>query len=69
MMQVNTGPRRIIEMSEINRDARERLCEATQDGLLDPQTVVEMVARWMTNDEIIEMCDANEINLARMCGD
>ena len=48
---------------------RERLLEATQDGMLDPQTVVGMVARWMTSDEIYEMCDQNEINLARSCGD
>tara|TARA_B100000902_G_C27268147_1_gene894794 strand:+ start:1213 stop:1371 length:159 start_codon:yes stop_codon:yes gene_type:complete len=51
------------------KDARDRLVEATEDGLLDPQTVVMMVAKWMTNDEIIDMCDANELNLARMCGD
>ena len=53
----------------ISRDARDRLVEATQDGLLDPQLVVMMVAKWMTSDEIIEMCDANEINLARIVGD
>ena len=51
------------------RCGRDRLLEATQDGMLDPQTVVEMVARWMTSDEIYEMCDQNEINLARSCGD
>ena len=51
------------------RCGRDRLLEATQDGYLDPQTVVEMVARWMTSDEIYEMCDQNEINLARSCGD
>ena len=48
---------------------RERLLEATQEGLLDPQTVVEMCARWMTSDDIYEMCTANEVNLARICGD
>ena len=37
--------------------------------MLDPQVVVEMVARWMTSDEIVEMCDHNEINLARICCD
>ena len=51
------------------RDARDRLLEATQDGHLDPQVVVEMVARWMTSDEILEMCDHNELNLARVVGD
>ena len=46
---------------------RERLLEATQEGMLDPQMVVEMMARWMTSDEIYDMCDHNEINLARIC--
>jgi hypothetical protein len=48
---------------------RERLLEATQEGMLDPQMVVEMMARWMTSDEIYDMCDHNEINLARICCD
>ena len=55
--------------SSPDRDARDRLVEATEDGLIDPQMVVMMVAKWMTSDEIYDMCDANEINLARMCGD
>ena len=50
------------------RDARERLCEAVQEGLLDPDYFVVMVAKWMTNDDIIEMCDANEINLKILTG-
>jgi len=55
--------------SSPDRCGRDRILEATQDGLLDPQMVVEMMARWMTSDEIYDMCDANEINLARMVGD
>jgi hypothetical protein len=51
-----------------DRDARERLCEAIQEGLLDPNNFVVMVAKWMTNDDIIEMCDANEINLKTLTG-
>ena len=50
------------------RDARERLCEAVQEGLLDPDMFVVMVAKWMTNDDIIEMMDANEINLRQLVG-
>ena len=53
---------------EVKRDARERLCEAVQEGLLDPDMFVTMVAKWMTNDDIIEMCDANEINLKSLTG-
>ncbi len=51
------------------RCGRDRLLEATQDGYLDPQTVGEMLARWLTSDEIYEMCDHNELNLARICSD
>ena len=51
-----------------DRDARERLCEAVQESLLDPDYFVTMVAKWMTNDDIIEMCDANEINLKALVG-
>ena len=53
---------------DTERDARERLCEAVQEGLLDPDNFVVMVAKWMTNDEIVEMCDANEINLKILTG-
>ena len=51
------------------RCGRDRLLEATQDGLLVPQVVVEMCARWMTSDEIYDMCDHNEVNLARITCD
>ena len=51
------------------RCGRDRLLEATQDGLLDPQVVVEMCARWMTSDEIYDMFDHNAINLSRIVGD
>mgnify|MGYP001025885978 CR=1 FL=1 len=58
-----------MDMTTMGRCGRDRLLEATQTGMLDLQDVSEMVARWMTSDEIYEMCDANEINLARICGD
>jgi len=51
------------------RCGRDRLLEATEDGMLDPQFVIRMCARWLTSDEVYEMCDANEINLARIVGD
>ena len=58
-----------MDMTTMGRCGRDRLLEATQDGYLDPQTVVEMVARWMTSEEIYDMCDQNEVNLARVTGD
>ena len=63
----NNAVGRIYPPSE--RCGRDRLVEVTQDGMLDPQLVVEMCARWKTSAEIYEMCSANEINLARICGD
>ena len=58
-----------MDMTTMGRCGRDRLLEATQDGYLDPQQVVEMVARWMTSEEIYDMCDQNEVNLARVTGD
>ena len=58
-----------MDITTMGRCGRDRLLEATEDGYLDPQTVLQMVARWMTSDEIYEMCDHNEINLARLTGD
>jgi len=58
-----------VEMYGGRRWGRDRLLEATQTGMLDPQDVIEMVARWLTSDEIYAMCDHNEINLARICSD
>jgi hypothetical protein len=52
-----------------DRCGRDRLLDATEQHLLDPQEVVLMMAKWMTSDEIYDMCDANEINLARILGD
>ena len=50
------------------RDARDRLCEVIQEGLLDPDEFVVMVAKWLTNEEIEDMMDANYINLKELCG-
>jgi hypothetical protein len=58
-----------MDMTTMSRCGRDRLLEATEDGLLDPQHVLQMVARWMTSDEIYEMCTHNEINLARLTGE
>ena len=68
-MAIQIGGRYRFGDGTPNRDGRDRLVEATEDGYLDPQMVVMMVAKWMTSDEIYDMCDANEINLARIVGD
>lgn len=43
-------------------DYRDRLIELVEDGILDPMMAVTMCAKWMTNDEVGEMLDANELS-------
>jgi hypothetical protein len=33
------------------------------EGLLDPKQVVLMCLKWMSEDEVKEMCQANELDL------
>ena len=42
--------------------ARDRLIELVEDGILDPMMAVKMCVQWMTNDEVEEMLDANELS-------
>lgn len=44
-------------------DAGNMLLELIDEGVLDRQTVIEAFVRWYTNDEIVEMCHANEFPL------
>ena len=43
-------------------NARERLIEMVEDGMLDPMMAVKMCVQWMTPDEVDEMLDANELS-------
>ena len=43
-------------------DYRDQLIEMVEDGNLDPMMAVIMCAKWMTNDEVGEMLDANELS-------
>ena len=43
-------------------DYRDRLIELVEDGMLDPMMAVTMCAKWMSNDEVGEMLDANELS-------
>lgn len=43
-------------------DNRDRLIEMVEDGVLDPMLALQMCAKWMTNDEVGEMLDANELS-------
>ena len=43
-------------------DHRDRLIELVEDGMLDPMMAVTMCVKWMSNDEVGEMLDANELS-------
>ena len=47
------------------RDVREqtnRLLEMVDDGYLDPMMALTMCLKWMSEDEVAEMMDANELS-------
>jgi len=43
-------------------DNRDKLIELVEDGNLDPMMALTMCARWMSDDEVGEMLDANELS-------
>ena len=47
-------------MSDI-RKATNKLLEMVDNGLLSPTTVITMCLKWMSEDDVKEMCEANEI--------
>ena len=40
---------------------RNRLVEFVQEGVIDANTLAIMVAKWMTEDDVEGMLDANEL--------
>jgi hypothetical protein len=43
--------------------ARNRLLELVEKGLIDPMYVIMAFVKWSTNDDVEDMCHANEITL------
>lgn len=43
-------------------DYRDKLLEMIDDGNLDPMMAVTMCIKWMSNDDVGEMLDANELS-------
>jgi len=43
-------------------DYRDQLIEMIEDGMLDPMMAVTMCVKWMSNAEVGEMLDANELS-------
>lgn len=49
-------------MCEVRKYSNKFL-EMVEEGLLDSVEAVRMCAKWMSEDDVKEMCKANEINL------
>lgn len=47
----------------MNKCSRDRLLEKIEEGVLDPNHVVLMFCKWNTQDDIVDMCHANGIEL------
>jgi hypothetical protein len=45
------------------REATNKVLELVDEGLLNPRDVLLMALKWMSEDDVKEMCKANEINL------
>ena len=43
-------------------DNRDKLIELVEDGNLDPMMALTMCLKWMSDDEVGEMLDANELS-------
>jgi hypothetical protein len=43
-------------------DNRDRVIEMVDEGILDPMMALTMALKWMSNDEVAEMLDANELS-------
>ena len=45
------------------RKATNKFISLVEDHLLDPMDAIVMCAKWMSEDDIKEMCKANEVDL------
>lgn len=48
---------------ENTRKATNRLLELVENGMISATTVITMCLKWMGEDDVKDMCDANEIYL------
>jgi hypothetical protein len=53
---------RVNKMVDI-RKATNKLLELVDDGMISAKDVVTMCLKWMSEDDVEEMCEANEIFL------
>ena len=44
------------------REQTDRLLEMVEDGYVDPMMALKMCLKWLSEDEVAEMMDANELS-------
>lgn len=44
------------------REQTDRLLEMVEDGYVDPMMALTMCLKWLSEDEVAEMMDANELS-------
>jgi len=49
-------------MSAKTVDYRDRAIELVEDGMIDPMMMLTAALKWMTQDEVRDMLDANELS-------
>ncbi len=45
------------------RETTNKVLEMVDNGILNPRDALLMALKWMSEDDVKEMCKANEINL------
>ena len=45
------------------RETTNKVLEMIDEGLLNPRDIVMMCLKWMSEDDVKEMCKANELDL------
>ncbi len=53
----------LIRANRPVREATNKILEMIDEGLLEPKDIVMMCLKWMSEDEVKEMCKANEVDL------
>ena len=44
------------------QDYRDKAIDFVEDGLVEPLNMIIMCLKWMSNDDVMEMLDANELS-------
>ena len=44
----------------MSRESTEKLLEAIEEGLLDKDTVIMACVKYMSEDDVVDMCHVNE---------